>query len=165
MEATLKQQPPATRLSAQLIMPFVNSTMEVFTTMVKVRPDIGKPVLKTDSSASYDVSGIIGFSGEIVGSVVVSFQMEAASKLVNALAGMEVDPTSSDFVDAIGELANMIAGSAKKHLGKKASIAVPTVIIGHHHTVGRLSGVPCVLIPCSTPVGNFAVEVNIKPAP
>ena len=144
-------------------MPFVNSTIQVFETMVRVKPEIVKPILKKDPLASYDVSGVIGFSGEIVGSVVVSFQMEAAQKLVSALVGMEVDTNSADFVDAVGELANMIAGSAKKDLGKNANIAIPTVIIGKDHMIGRLSGVPCVLIPCKTPVGDFAVEVNIMP--
>lgn len=163
METMVKQQPAAPVLNAALIMPFVRSTLEVFTQMVKVSPQIVKPMLKEDAGASYDVSGIIGFSGEIIGSVVVSFELEAARKLVSALVGMEVDPSSADFVDAVGELANMIAGSAKKDLGKKASIAVPTVIIGKNHMIGRLSGVPCVLIPCHTEVGDFAVEVNIKP--
>jgi len=67
-----------------------------------------------------------------------------------------------DFADAIGELANMIAGSAKKDLGHTASISVPNVVIGGGHIIARLSEVPCLVIPCRTPVGNFAVEVNIK---
>ncbi len=155
--------PPRRKLDSNLIMPFVNSTMNVFTTMVNIRPEIAKPHLKDDSTTTHDVSGIIGFSGEIVGSVVVSFAMATAQQLVNALVGMEVEPRSADFCDAIGELANMIAGNAKKDLGLNASIAVPTVIIGKDHMVGRLSGVPCVVIPCTTTVGAFAVEVNIKP--
>jgi chemotaxis protein CheX len=89
--------------------------------------------------------------------------MQAAQQLVNSLTGTEIDPASSDFVDAIGELANMIAGSAKKDLGRSASIAIPTVIIGKDHKIGRLTGVPCVVIPCQTDVGDFAVEVNIVP--
>lgn len=163
MQAVAEQAPPQ-RLSSKQIMPFVNSTIRVFTTMVKIKPEIVAPVLKEDNKTSYDVSGVIGFSGEIIGTVVLSFQMEAAQKLVSALVGMDVDPNTPDFVDAVGELANMIAGSAKNDLGMKASIAVPTVIIGKNHMVGRLSGVPCVVIPCRTPVGDFAVEVNIKPA-
>lgn len=164
MEATVEQKAPPERLSSKQVMPFVNSTMNVFTTMVKIKPEIGTPRLKTDARVTYDVSGIIGFSGEIVGSVVLSFQMEAACKLVSALMGCEVDANSSDFIDAVGELANMIAGSAKKDLGRRANIAVPTVIIGKDHLVGRLTGVPCVLIPCKTSIGDFAVEVNIKAA-
>lgn len=151
------------KLSAKYIIPFVESTRKVFETMVKVHARIGKPSLMEGAAATYDVSGVIGFSGEIVGTVVVSFQMKAAQALVNALTGAEIDPAGCDFVDAIGELANMIAGSAKKDLGRQASIAIPTVIVGKGHKIGRLSGVPCVLIPCQTDLGDFAVEVNIMP--
>jgi chemotaxis protein CheX len=157
-------KPPQMKMSVKLIMPFVNSTINVFTTMTKIKPEISAPHLKEDAHMTYDVSGIIGFSGEIVGSVVVSFQLATAQSLVNALVGMEVDPQSLDFTDAIGELANMIAGNAKKDLGLMASIGVSNVLIGHGHTIGRLSAVPCVVIPCHTSAGDFAVEVNIKPA-
>ncbi len=150
-------------MSSKLIMPFVNSTLNVFTTMMKIKPEISAPRLKEDGHTSYDVSGIIGFSGQILGSVVISFQMETAKQMVIALVGSEVDPTSSDFADAIGEVANMVAGNAKKDLGLVASIGVPNVVIGKGHIIGRLSGVPCVVIPCHTNVGDFAVEVNIKP--
>ncbi len=95
--------------------------------------------------------------------MIVSLQQAAAVKLVTAFTGMEMDPSSTDFCDAIGELANMIAGSAKKDLQLLASITVPTVILGNGHKVARLSGVPCIVIPCHTPAGDFAVEVNIKP--
>jgi chemotaxis protein CheX len=151
------------KMSSKLILPFVNSTINVFTTMVRIKPEVSAPHLKEDTHTTYDVSGIIGFSGDILGSVVVSFQMETARQLVNALVGMEVDTKSLDFADAVGELTNMIAGNAKKDLGLMASIGVPNVIIGTGHVVGRLSGVPCVVIPCHTSVGDFAVEVNIKP--
>ena len=149
-------------INPKLIVPFVNSVRAVFSTMVGVATTVGRPHLKTQPATSYDVSGIIGFSGEVTGSVVVSFQMEAAAKLVNAFAGAEIDPEGPDFADAVGELANMIAGSAKKDLGAAANISVPNVVIGAGHHVARLSGVPCLVIPCTTPVGNFAVEVNIK---
>ena len=163
MSTELTPPPTRRKLDSKLIMPFVHSTMNVFTTMMNVKPVIAAPHLKTDARITHDVSGIIGFSGEIIGSVVVSFQLETAKSLVNALVGMEVDATGPDFTDAIGELANMIAGNAKKDLGVSANIAVPTVIIGANHIVGRLSGVPCVVIPCTTIFGAFAVEVNIKP--
>jgi chemotaxis protein CheX len=152
------------RLSSKLIIPFVDSTREVFAKMVGVKAETGQPHLKNNPVASYDVSGIIGFTGDIVGSVVVSFQLQTARKLVASFVGSDLDPINPDFADAVGELANMIAGSAKKDLGGlTANISVPTVIIGPGHLVARLNGVPCIVIPCKTPVGDFAVEVNIKP--
>ncbi len=152
----------APTINPKLIIPFVNSVRDVFTTMVNVQTTVERPHFKTMSTPCYDVSGIIGFSGDIVGSVVVSFQRQAAIKLVAAFAGMEMQPDDPDFADAIGELANMIAGRAKKDLGGNATITVPSVIIGNAYTIARLSDVPCLVIPVITAVGGFAVEVNIK---
>jgi chemotaxis protein CheX len=152
----------AQSVNPELIVHFVRSVQEVISTMVGVQTTIGKPHLKAQSTPSYDVSGIIGFSGGVVGSMVVSFQTDAAVKLVARFAGSEFPPESPDFADAIGELANMIAGSAKKDLGAIASISTPNVIIGHGHIIARLADVPCVVIPCHTVAGDFAVEISIK---
>src|SRR3954466_3048776 len=152
-------------INPKLIVPFVNSARTVFSTMCGITTTVQRPHVKGTPSTSYDVSGLIGFSGEVIGSVVVSFQRDAAIKLVSAFTGSEISPESPDFADAVGELTNMIAGSAKKDLGATASITVPTVILGSGHVIARLSDVPCIVIPCSTPFGEFAVEVNIKQVP
>jgi chemotaxis protein CheX len=151
-------------INPKLIVPFVNSVRNVFNTMVGVQTTVERPTIKTGAAVSYDISAIIGFSGQIIGSVVVSFQMAAALSLASAFAGIEIAADSPDFPDAIGELANMIAGSAKKDLGAAASIACPSVVMGPNHVIARLRGVPCLVIPCKTPVGDFAVEVNMKQA-
>jgi len=165
MPSTPTASPPAAPqapISPKLIAPFVNSVRSVFSTMVKVESKVGIPHLKDVPAPSYDVSGIIGFSGDIVGNVVVSFQKAAAEKLVSAFAGASIPAESPDFADALGELANMIAGGAKKDLGVNASITCPSVIIGQGHHIARLRDVPCIVFPCQTEFGNFAVEVNIK---
>lgn len=149
-------------ISPKLIIPFVNSTRKVFSTMVGVQTTVNHPHVKTNPIPSFDISGIIGFSGDILGSVVISFQTQAAVKLVSAFTGMPITADSPDFSDAIGELANMIAGNAKKDLGATASITCPSVVIGANHVIARLRGVPCFVIPCKTSVGDFAVEVNMK---
>lgn len=145
-----------------LIKAFVKSTKNVFTTMANVDIQLGKPEIKIDPTPSYDVSGIVGFSGDIAGSVVVSFCNDTAVSLVESFCGEKLSSDSDDFVDAIGELCNMIAGNAKKEFGLTANIGIPTVIIGHNHTVARLRDVPCITIPCSCTAGHFAVEINIK---
>jgi chemotaxis protein CheX len=96
-------------------------------------------------------------------SATASRARAVALKLVEAFAGASLAVTDPDFADAIGEVANMIAGGAKKDLGVQANITCPTVIIGAGHVVARLSDVPCLVVPCATPAGAFAVEVNIKP--
>ena len=78
MTATATQ--PAT-INPKLIVPFVNSVRAVFTTMAKVQTTVDRPHVKSQLAPTYDVSSIIGFSGDVVGCVVVSFQKAAAEKL------------------------------------------------------------------------------------
>lgn len=147
----------------ELIVHFANSVRTVLATMLGgTQATFGKPTIKSAPEVSYDVSAIIGFSGGVVGSMVVSFRQDAAAKLVEKFAGVPIAPGTTDFADAIGELANMFAGNAKKDLGHNASISCPNVIVGPGHTIARLQDVPCVVIPVQTSLGEFAVEVCIK---
>ncbi len=136
MSNTTTAPPPQSAPSAKLIVPFMNSARQVFSSMVGVATTVGKPHLKMQPAPTYDVSAIVGFSGEVIGSVVVSFQLTCAIAMVKAFSGTEFEPSHPDFADAIGK----------------------------GHTLARISGIPCVVIPISTPVGEFAVEVNVKPA-
>jgi chemotaxis protein CheX len=148
--------------TARLVTHFMTSIRDVLKTMAHMDVKIGTPALKKNPLPSYDVSGIIGFSGNFVGSMVLSFQQSTAAAIVAAFAGMPVPSDSPDFADAVGELANMIAGSAKTSFGGGANISVPSIIMGHGHTIARLQDIPCLVIPCQTAAGEFAVEVNIK---
>lgn len=153
----------ATEIAA-LVVPFVSAVRTVFSTMVGVPITIRQPYLKNDPVVEYDISGIIGFSGGISGSVVLNFPLDAAAGIVKAFTGSPVDTEGPDFSDAIGELANMVAGAAKTSMGQNANISTPTVVRGKGHTIARLSDVPSIIIPCGTEVGDFAIEVNVKRA-
>jgi chemotaxis protein CheX len=156
--------PQGAQTTGQLIVHFVKSIQEVLATMAGVTVTVGKPCIKQTPAPLYDVSGIIGFSGHFSGSMVLSFSIETAAALVSAFAGATIPPESPDFADAVGELANMIAGSAKKSFTGDTSISLPSVIIGKNHSVARIHGVPCLLIPCSISAGQFVLEVCIKPS-
>jgi chemotaxis protein CheX len=152
---------PDTVAAARLTIFFIKSIQEVLSMMASTKVEVGKPFKKTDLSATYDVSGIIGFSGDFVGSMVLSFRADAAMGIVKSFTGMEMANGSAEFADAIGELANMVAGSAKKSFGG-TSISIPSVVMGTGHMIGRLANVPCIVIPCTCPQGSFVVEVNVK---
>ena len=162
MTVALDPNPTAT---SRIVTSFVKSVMEVLLTMAHVQVKVGKPFLKKDPLPTYDVSGVIGLSGKYVGSMVLSLQEATAEALVSAFAGMPIPAKSPDFPDAIGELANMIAGNAKTSFGEGTNISTPSIIMGAGHTVARLHDVPCIIIPCTTDHGAFALEVNLKPPP
>jgi len=162
MSTVVSPPSEAPSATAQLVVHFISSIREVLRTMVHIEVAVGTPTLKQSPEPTYDVSGIIGFSGEFVGAMVLSFQKNTAMAIVSGFAGMPIAPNSPDFADAVGELANMIAGSAKTSFGGGTTISIPSIIMGAGHTIARLHDVPCLIIPCRTDAGNFAVEVNIK---
>lgn len=150
-------------MDPNFIKPFVASVQNVFTTMMQLPVTIKEPRIKADSSVEYDVSGIIGLSGGVTGSVVLSFPLQTAERIVALLAGQKLEPGSSDFADAVGELVNMVTGGAKASFPtKRASISCPTVVLGKGHKVARQTEIPCIVIPCETDCGEFAIEIAIK---
>jgi len=165
MTAAVLNTPTRGKAPPNFTTPFVNSVRNVFAKMVKIDVTVALPHEKTAPEPSRDVSAIIVLTGEIVGSVVVSFDQDAAIKLVEAFSSATLAPTNPDFADAIGELANMIVGGAKKDLGLSIGITVPNVIIGKGHYFAQIKNAPCLVIPCTTHVGNFAVEISIKQKP
>lgn len=153
-------------MDASYITPFIESTKSVFGTMLNLPVKCGRPMPESAiPAANADVSGIISLSGDVVGTVVLSFQMNAAASIVGRFIGMEVDVESEDFGDAIGELVNMVSGGAKaKFEGKNVSISCPHVVVGSGHKVQQMSDAICIRIPCSSELGDFAVEVSMKEA-
>ncbi|MEO0482230.1 MAG: chemotaxis protein CheX [Planctomycetota bacterium] len=149
------------------ITPFVASVQNVFSTMLQLPVTVGDPAIKADPNQSHDVTAIIGMSGDVVGSVALAFSSDTARRVVALFCGMEIEPDSPDFADAVGELANMVCGGAKAGFPdtSRVSISVPSVIVGAGHTIARQSDMPCVLIPCETDCGDITIEVAIRPAP
>ncbi len=149
-------------MDVKFINPFVTAISRVFETMVGTEVKVGKPLLKQAALISAEVSGIIGLSGDVQGCVVLSFPGDVASKAASRFAGTELTIDHPDFTDAVGELANMVAGNAKKDFpGCNVSISLPSVIIGPGHTVSQSKSSPFLIIPCETDIGRFNVEVAL----
>ena len=142
---------------------YIAATQNVFQTMLRQEVSFGKPVPGCLPHLGSDVSGIIGMTGDVVGTVVLSLPMDSASKIVEAFVGSAIDPESEDFADAIGELVNMVSGNAKaKFEGLDVRISCPSVVIGKGHSVQQPSDAVCISIPCESSCGGFSVDVSIK---
>jgi len=150
-------------MDVRYINPFVRSIRNVFKTMLDVDVAVDKPRVRSDGKAAADVSAIIGFSGDATGCVVLSFPRDVACRAAGTFAGVELDADSPDLVDALGELANMVAGNAKKDFeGVRISISLPSVIVGRDHSVAQSRMVPRLVIPCRSRLGDFFVEVAMR---
>lgn len=77
------------------------------------------------------VIAIISLVGQIEWSVFIGLPRATACACAARFAGFEIPFESSDMGDAVGELANIIAGDVKARLdarGVKADISLPMVI-------------------------------------
>jgi len=149
------------------ITPFVGSISNVFETMLQLPVTVGSPSIKSHGTPSYDVSGIIGMTGDVEGTVVLSFPTATAERAVMLFTGMELKADHEDFADAIGELVNMVSGGAKAQFtGKSVGISTPSVIVGSEHSVYGRKDMTTIEIPCTCDIGEFNVEVSLLlPAP
>ncbi len=147
-------------MDVRYINPFIASVKNVFKTMLATEVTVSKPIIKGQGEASADVSAVIGLSGDATGCVVLSFPMHTAVTVASKFAGVQMTATHEAFSDALGELANMVAGHAKAGLeGLNLNISLPTVVIGREHLVSQSKLAPRLALPCDSTLGRFCVEV------
>ncbi len=152
-------------ISVEWINPFIEATIEIMKSVAMIEPKMGKPRVKSEAKSGYDISGIIGLTGEATGSIALSLPKKTALSIVSNFMGQEVLGLDADTADAIGEITNMIAGKAKKifsEKGIKMKISIPNVVIGKEHTINPQKSIPTIEIPFSSEVGDFAIQVSLK---
>ena len=152
-------------MDVKYINPFLNGTLEVLKKMAFMDAVPGKPYLKKEETASGDVSGIIGITGDAIGSLALSFSEKCICKIVSNMLGEEHHEVTRDIIDAVGELTNMISGASRTQLekmGMAVYAAIPTVVHGQGHTITHILKSPSIVIPFSTAAGPFFIDVCIK---
>ena len=149
-------------MDVKFINPFLEGTVDVLKTMAFVNPKPGKPYLKKNNLAKGDVSGIIGITGTIRGSLALSFSTGSILKIVSNMLGEEITSINGDIRDAVGEITNMVSGAARKRIeamGFSLSASIPTVVSGREHSIMHVMGGPSVVIPFEMEGGSFVVDV------
>ncbi|MBC8351607.1 MAG: chemotaxis protein CheX [Planctomycetes bacterium] len=150
-------------MKAEYINPFVTSTVNVFSTMLDCALERDPLCTKASFAPLHEVSGIIGLSGKAAGTVVLSLCREVALQATAALLlGERPTEIDADVIDAVGELANMIAGNAKIHLEELSmSVSLPSVICGKNHSLTFPSQATPIIIPFRSPWGPLSIEVGL----
>lgn len=153
-------------MKVEYINPFVTSTTAVFATMLDCQITRGEPFVKQGSQPHHEVSGIIGLSGKAKGMVVLSLEREVALAATAVMLEENLEAIDADVVDAIGELANVIAGGAKAKLEQFAlSVSLPSVVIGTTHSLEFPSRVTPISIPFACSWGGVILDVGLIEEP
>ncbi|WP_028317416.1 chemotaxis protein CheX [Desulfobulbus elongatus] len=140
----------------------VDATMEVFASMISI--DIApEPKGGGLPAVAADISSLIGLAGDFKGFLAVHCPEPVALGITSAMLGMEVTAVDDEVKDALGEVANMVAGGLKIGVateGKKIGLAIATTVVGKALRTGGLSGADRAAVAFATPLGRFGVEVR-----
>lgn len=152
-------------MDVRYINPFITALQNVFDSMLGVPVVISKPILKTRSDPKIDVSALIEFTGNAAGCVMLCFSKKPALKIASKLTGRPVSGFELTVLsDALGELANMVAGQAKAKLPQTdTAISLPRVVLGVDHIESISAQAPVIVLRCDSGFGRFSVEVMMLP--
>ena len=149
-------------MDVQFINPFMTATVHVLKTIARTDVSAGKPYIKKDNIARGDVSAVIGLTGNVSGTIAVSFTEKSILAIVSRMFGEKVSDLNDEIGDAVGEIANMISGQARQALekmGRPLQAAIPTVIMGKGHRITHITSEPIIAIPFLTENDGFTIEV------
>lgn len=141
------------------------ATQEIFETMIMMEAIAGEPQMVAAKTYHCTVSGMVGLAGTFKGMIAIHTPDQVAMAITSNFLGMDVDEVNEDVTDAIGELANMLAGSIKLALsdkGKDITLSVPSTISGEEYTINCVAETDRVIMPFSTDAGNFLVELQVE---
>jgi chemotaxis protein CheX len=151
-------------MRVEYINPFITSLSTVFRTMLQCEVKRGELRLAQDDIPRHQVTGVIGLSGNAVGTVVLSLSETLALKAASTMLMAETTAIDADVLDAVGELTNMVAGGAKAQLEEyKLSVSLPNIITGQDHNIRFPSNVTPICVPFETKWGTLTLEVGLAP--
>ena len=123
----------------QYIQPFIKVCESTFHNFCQTEVVPGRVffVARDEYVSNWDISGIIGLSGEASGAVAISLKEATAFQVTKTLTGKEHQHIDTDVIDAVGEIINMIAGNVKKDFEEslRIKISLPSIIKGKAHSI------------------------------
>jgi chemotaxis protein CheX len=152
-------------MNVAFINPFIESTLRSLEMMASITAEKAGLSVKEDLITTFDISAIIGITGDTSGSIILSFPADLACRIAGNMLMEEITELNQSVEDAIGEIGNIVVGDARRLLiqdGFSLSISVPTVVVGTGHKISRSGDVPCIAIPFRTDFGEFEVNVGLK---
>lgn len=107
---------------------FVDAVTHYFSSQTQEPATIRASYLSDPAALNFDYTGLITLSGRFRGCVYFSAPGRMLRELLRALR--EPDVNEDNLLDAVGEIANTIAGNVRRHFGDALEISVPVKIRG-----------------------------------
>lgn len=149
----------------QLLTQLVAATEEVFERMVFVPVTVGAYDGLAERAPGHHVVATVAFAGHRNGFVAVHSSVEIANEIAGAMLGLPSDRVNGEMPDAIGEVANMIAGAFRTKMAAFEpcwTITCPTVTVGSDFATRYPSEVSGARLPFTMNGGTIEVELILS---
>lgn len=144
---------------------FINSITGVFASFGLGEIVSGSIYKKDSFTCRYNLTTIIGLSGNIKGNVALSMPYDTARKIASVMMmGMEVTEIDEISVSALGEITNMVCGQAVMELSSQnltIDITPPTIIHGDKMKA-YISQVETIVVEISLSLGNIELNLGLE---
>lgn len=156
---------PTSLQAADYLNTLIAATRNVFETMLNCTPRRTGLSLRNPSTPGHELSAVIGVTGRVAGTIVVSFSKPLALQVLQRMVGTDATEIDAEVCDAVGELTNMIAGGAKARLEHlELSISIPNIVSGVDHTVAYPSSIQPICVQFESEIGPFSIEFGFTSA-
>ena len=122
---------------------FVSALKQYILTITGENANVSGAYLGGTNIAGYEYNGIVTFSGDYSGHVVVSMPKEMLGSLL--LRQRIMDRTEENLLDSVGEIANTLAGNARKEMGPTLGVSVPIKMRGNDGISAKVRDRPYVI--------------------
>lgn len=156
-------------MDVKYINPFLEALISVLGSFGVTDIRRGSIVKKESMHVNMDITSLIGLVGGIRGNIAYSFSQDTARQIVSKMMmGIPVEEFDAVSRSAIGELANIVTGTASGILsgmlsekGTVVDTTPPSIIFGRD-IFFMISSVPTIAIGMDTEFGKIEVNIGLE---
>lgn len=140
----------------------VKCAKDVFSTMLMTELGEEEIVRNQKVEIKSNLTSMIGLGSGIRGVLAIHCPKEVATDITGSFLGMEVTELDEDVKDAIGEIANMVAGNLKvayASIDVNIELAIPTSIVGDSFSISGNADSQRVITPLVMNGKTFWIEL------
>lgn len=152
-------------MDAAVINPFLTATVNLVLTMFRIEANPAAPyVLGKEIAHRWEISGILGVTGDYQGIVAIRLSRVLANKMLerSGITAATEEEREDLLYGMIGEMINIVAGNASSAIHKTIDISPPIVVYGPNHSIAWPRTIPVICIPFVTSLGPFEVAVCFR---
>lgn len=158
--------PVSGQMKAEYVNPFLEGVYELFGMMLGCEAKRTGLALSDGSARPREMMALVGFSGPVKGTTGLHFPYDTGLAVAGRLLSIEITEWDETVSDTIGELANIVAGSAKarisEQVGETLELSLPVVLHGGEFDVRAPSKAVWLDVPMTCELGTFGLCLSFQ---